>query len=616
MPDIDVQKVNPHFGSKLAILSCTIALLTTVLVSSFYVFSTKSITLENGINTLAWQTRLLVPSFKSSFVEMQNDAFILSHSPGIHDYAQFHKNQAEFIARNRTPEQLQVIIATYFKTILQLRPHYTQIRLLSVKNNGKELIRVNKTQNGLELVEGDRLQEKGKEPYFKDSLSLKDGESYFSIVSQNREHGKAAADREITIRHIIPVFDEDKELFGFLVINANYEALLQKNLNRVQTQAAILVMNDAGDYTIAHQNAPFEKLNFHEDPEYVETPILKKVRTLGNQNEASFEQNIDGIDQMVYFIKIPFDTFSTNSNGRYLGIGLLEPKDDFLAPQNAAMKNSMIVAIIMICLAPLLAWPLTKIFRSHFEELWVKLTKSNQALIKSNEELDDFAYIASHDLKAPLRAIYNNTQFMIEDHGAELPEPVMARMTRLLDASMRMDRLIDDLLHFSRLSRSDLERQELDMNQIVDDAIKTIAPYIEERNGIVLAEPGLPPAVCDKVRVSSIVQNLIVNALKYNDSPQKIINIGYEKTRTHDDHEYKNVYFVKDNGTGIDAKFKDSIFRIFKRLHSPKTYGEGTGSGLTFTKKNVERHSGTIWFESVVGEGTVFYFTLKENDDV
>lgn len=179
-----------------------------------------------------------------------------------------------------------------------------------------------------------------------------------------------------------------------------------------------------------------------------------------------------------------------------------------------------------------------------------------------------------------------------------------------------MDKLIDDLLNFSRLSRNDLERVELDMNEIVQDAIKNIEPFLEEKNGKVIVEPDLPCAACDRVRIISVFQNLIVNALKYNDHNEKIIKIGYRATHTYNGVTETDVYFVQDNGIGIDSKFKDSVFRIFKRLHSPKTYGDGTGSGLTFAKKNIERHGGTIWFESVIGEGTVFYFTLREKKNV
>lgn len=751
MSHIDAYVFKPRFGQKLALLSCVIALLTAALISGFYTYRTKQITLQNSIDTLAYQTRLLVPSFQGGFMMMQNDAFILSHFPAINDYARYENHKAEYIARKRTPEQLKVIITTYFKTLISLRSPYTQVRYIGLKDNGKELIRVKRTPDGPELVEDDKLEEKAGEPYFKDSLSLKKEESYFSIVSLPREHGKIATPREVTIRHVAPVFDGEGHLFGFIVINANYESLLQASLEKVKAQGSLLVINDAGDYTIAKEGGKFENVQFHEDENYISTMLSQKILGLKNSSEASFIENVNGIEQIVYFIKIPFDRFSKNANGRYTGIALIKPINDFLAPQKETLRDSMALALILIFLSPFMAWPLARAMHNHFEDLLGKLTLSkasekkaliefkaifenavdglvtidtkgviqsfnptcekmfgykaeevvgknikilmpdhyanrhedylenyhrtheakvigkgrevegkrkngdifpidlsvsevntgtivfysgivrdiserkkadnllratNVALVKSNAELDDFAYIASHDLKEPLRAIYNHTRFMMEDHADELPEGAKTRMNRLLDVCLRMDKLIDDLLNFSRLSRNEITRHKVDMNALVDDAIQNLAPYIEEKNGKIIVEPYLPPAVCDKIRIVSVIQNLMVNALKYNDNDEKIIKIGYKQTQLHDGHEEKDVYFVEDNGIGIDEKYKESVFRIFKRLHNPKTYGDGTGSGLTFTKKNIERHGGSIWFESIVGKGTVFYFTLKEKDHV
>jgi light-regulated signal transduction histidine kinase (bacteriophytochrome) len=243
------------------------------------------------------------------------------------------------------------------------------------------------------------------------------------------------------------------------------------------------------------------------------------------------------------------------------------------------------------------------------------LKASNEALLKSNAELDDFAYIASHDLKEPLRAIYNHSRFLMEDHGDTLSSDAVSRLSSLLDASKRMDKLIDDLLNFSRLSRSEVSQVEVDMNEVVQDVVRNISAYLEECNGKVIIGQYLPPVVCDEVRAFSIFHNLIINAMKYNDHQEKIVNIGYKAEHVHDGTLVKDVYFVKDNGIGIDEKFKESVFRIFKRLNSSTAYGEGSGAGLTFTKKNVERHGGIIWFESVKGQGTVFYFTLKNAQD-
>lgn len=746
----NTHKENPRFKQKLALLSCAIALLTAALISSFYVFRTSEITLKNAMNNLVWQTRLLVPSFKGGFLQMQNDAFILSHFPAIRDYARFEDSKKELLSRKRTPETLTPIITNYFKTMLEIRPHYTHLCLISAKT-GHELIRVNRVGNDAELVLPESLQYKGDEPYFKDAISLKDGQSYFSAVTQRKELKGTYPTKQISIRNIVPMMDGTGQLFGLIVINADYESLLQANLDNVTTQGSIFAMNDAGDYTMVNGDKKFRPLQYHNSSDYVAHPLVQKILSSPtDMNETSFEQRVNGVDKIIYFIKIPFDSFSNNANGRFLGIAFLEPKDNFMSVHKQTVRQSMILALIAICLSPLLAWPLASGMSQHFKNLLLRLTESeesekqalqelrgivdnavdgiitinkrgliqtvnpacvklfgyspeeligqnikmlmpdkysqhhdqyldnyhktrdakiigigrevegrrkngeifaidlsvaeistadstfysgvvrdisarkkaenllrssNEALIKSNAELDDFAYIASHDLKEPLRAIFNNTRFLMEDHGELLPEDAKSRLNKLLEVSLRMDKLIDDLLNFSRLSRNEVTRESVDMNLLLKDVIQNIAPYIEERNGQVYVEDTLPPAICDRVRVLSICQNLIINALKYNDQDKKMVKVGFKKEHTHDGITETDVYFVQDNGIGIDAKFKESVFRIFKRLHSPKTYGQGTGSGLTFTKKNVERHGGSIWFESVVGEGTVFYFTLKEKND-
>ncbi len=742
---------SPQFGKKLALLSCVIALLTAALISGFYVFRTSEITLKNAMNNLVWQTRLLVPNFKSGFLQMQNDAFILSHFPAIRDYARFENSKEELLARKRTPETLTPIITNYFKTMIEIRPHYRYLRLISA-DTGKELIRVNRTTDGAELIPPDQLQNKKDEPYFKDALSLKEGQSYFSTVSQRREFGQPYPTKQITIRHVVPIMDGTGKLFGLIVINADYEALLQTHLDNLTTKGSIFVINDAGDYTLVNGDKKFKPLQFHGSPDYVAHPLVQKIMASPtDMTEARLEQRINGVDKIIYYIKIPFDSFSNNANGRFLGIAFLESKDNFMADHKEILRQSMILAFIAICLSPFLALPLAKTMQKHIEYLLVRLTaskaserkalieleaiienavdglitintrgiiqsvnpacekmfgykaddligqnlkmlmpeqyarhhdeyldnyintripnvigvgrevegrkksgeifpvdvsvseinmgenifysgiirdiserkkaenllkSSNLALIKSNAELDDFAYIASHDLKEPLRAIYNHTRFMMEDYGDELPEGAKARMNKLLDVSLRMDKLIDDLLNFSRLSRDELSRETHNMNELVQDAIKNIEPYLEEMEGKIFVEPNLPPVACDRVRIISVFQNLIVNALKYNDHNEKTIRIGYKATHIYNGTVQTDVYFVQDNGIGIDAKFKDSVFRIFKRLNSPKIYGDGTGSGLTFAKKNIERHGGTIWFESVVGEGSIFYFTLKEKTHV
>ncbi|MDZ4868248.1 MAG: PAS domain S-box protein [Alphaproteobacteria bacterium] len=240
------------------------------------------------------------------------------------------------------------------------------------------------------------------------------------------------------------------------------------------------------------------------------------------------------------------------------------------------------------------------------------LAQHTQALERSNKELDDFAYIASHDLKEPLRGIHNHARFLLEDNSEKLDQDSAGRLLRLVYLSQRMERLVNDLLYFSRLGRQELAVQPTDLDAVIKDVESTIEVFLEERGARIQVPSALPTIVCDKPRVTELFRNLITNAVKYNDKPNKIIEIGWLTAHKTDAGAVAhNVLYVKDNGRGIDKEFHQEIFRIFKRLQGGKDAEEGTGVGLTFVKKIVERHGGKIWLESEPGAGTTFFFTLE-----
>jgi len=239
-----------------------------------------------------------------------------------------------------------------------------------------------------------------------------------------------------------------------------------------------------------------------------------------------------------------------------------------------------------------------------------ELARINIELARSNSELDAFAYIASHDLKEPLRGIHNYSNFLIEDYAEILNAEGVSKLQTLVRLTQRMEDLINSLLHFSRLGRVELSVQQIDLNELVRNVIDVLNTSFKETNiDIVIPRP-LPAIYCDKVQASELFSNLITNAIKYNVQETKRVEIGFlDSDRT--SNELPTVFYVKDNGIGIKEKHFEAIFRIFKRLHTVHKYGGGTGAGLTIAKKIVERHDGDIWVESTYGEGSTFYFTLQ-----
>ena len=234
------------------------------------------------------------------------------------------------------------------------------------------------------------------------------------------------------------------------------------------------------------------------------------------------------------------------------------------------------------------------------------------ALERSNTELDDFSYIASHDLKEPLRGIHNHARFLLEDNEGKLDKDSVGRLHRLTFLSQRMETLVNDLLYFSRLGRQKLAVQATDLNAVVRDIEATLDVFLGERSASIAIPKQLPITICDKIRVAELFRNLITNGIKYNDKTNKTIEIGHLSSHgTPNGERFSNVFYVKDNGRGISPEFYEDIFRLFKRLQSTQASEEGTGVGLTFVKKIVARHSGKIWLDSDLGLGTTFYFTLE-----
>jgi two-component system, chemotaxis family, sensor kinase Cph1 len=247
-----------------------------------------------------------------------------------------------------------------------------------------------------------------------------------------------------------------------------------------------------------------------------------------------------------------------------------------------------------------------------------ELALLNTELERSNIELDSFAYVASHDLKEPLRGIYNYSTFLIEDYGDQLGEDGTQKLSTLMRLTHRMEDLINSLLHYSRLGRAELLLQSVDLDKLVEsvlDVIKISQPVPVEFR----IPRSLPTVQCDRTQIVEVFTNLISNAIKYNDKDQKWIEIGYirpeEVNRSLPETLHVNaaqtVFYVRDNGIGIRAKHLENVFKIFKRLHPANRYGSGTGAGLTIAKKIVERHGGNIALESTFGEGSTFYFTLR-----
>jgi signal transduction histidine kinase len=232
------------------------------------------------------------------------------------------------------------------------------------------------------------------------------------------------------------------------------------------------------------------------------------------------------------------------------------------------------------------------------------LAQRAQELARSNADLAQFAYVASHDLKEPLRAVSGCVGLLKANYEGKLDERTGEYMTHIVDGAARMETLIDGLLAYSRVGTQGGELQPVECGKALGTAVQNLAASIQESGAIVTCD-ALPTVQGDAQQLVSLFQNLIGNAFKFRQEAPPRIHVSAEWNGT------LWRFSVRDNGIGIAPQYFERIFGVFQRLHTRREY-PGTGIGLAICKKIVERHGGRIWVESVPGEGATFCFSLLD----
>ncbi len=231
-----------------------------------------------------------------------------------------------------------------------------------------------------------------------------------------------------------------------------------------------------------------------------------------------------------------------------------------------------------------------------------KLESKVQELKRSNQDLERFAYVSSHDLQEPLRMVILYSQLLDKRYKDKLDIDANEFIEFIVDGAQHMRQLIDDLLAYSRVTNKANKFENVDMEILLNNVIANLSITIEE-NGVNITHDPLPTIFADPGQMGQIFQNLITNAIKFHGPHNPEVHISAKKG----DEEW--IFSVKDNGIGIDPKHQNQIFEIFKRLHTKKEY-VGSGIGLSIVKKIIIHHGGRVWVESELGKGSTFYFTI------
>jgi len=366
----------------------------------------------------------------------------------------------------------------------------------------------------------------------------------------------------------------------------------------------------------------FKTIRYKGDTLPPETEItfgLKEVGTEGNTNiswKGKDVWNVTSPEDLEFSFRLnngSWSEFSRDKRELFLGLASgryifeLRARDtDFNIDPTPVVLNFTVKApfwkqpwfILLIgCLVSLIIFQTIRVFKKTKQ-----LEEFASSLKKSNKELEDFAYIASHDLKAPLRGINQLSSWISEDYSKVLDKKGKEDLEMLRERTCRMNNMIQGILEYSRIGRMEEKAEKIDLNELVKDIIESLFP---PDNIKILIENELPEYTADRTRLIQLFQNLLSNAIKYMDKPEGIIKIGCAE----EENEWK--FSISDNGPGIEKKYFYKIFKIFHSLESEPAH-KGTGIGLTIVKKIIDLYNGRIWIESEVGKGTTFYFTLPK----
>ena len=283
----------------------------------------------------------------------------------------------------------------------------------------------------------------------------------------------------------------------------------------------------------------------------------------------------------------------------------LEKKDALLL-RRATQRNAFIIGFALLLVLSLVIWRAYQTkhkLSALLNERNAVIESTNNKLGILNKELNDFAYIVSHDLKAPLRGINALATWISQDYGDKLDEAGRENL-KLLDSRVhQMHRLIDGILKYSKEGAVTQETETVKLNKVVTDLVDLLAA---PKHIDVKVESTLPDMEGNESQLTHLFENLISNAIKFNDKAKGEIKIGHSE----DNGNYK--FYVADNGPGIDDKYKEQVFKIFQTLHNKDEY-ESTGIGLSLVQKIINNYGGKIWIESEVGKGCIFWFTLPKS---
>lgn len=611
----------------IGLLSVSMAILTSIL---FYEESNErliSVARENLDGQLAIQNAEL----EAAVQEMVRDVRLMASTPPVQGLIRAQKNGGIDPLDGSTEAQWRERLSTLFRGMLESKPAYLQVRYISGSDNGRELVRVHRASAAgpIQRVAEDALQEKGGEPYVGQTLGLGADEVFISEPNLNREHGRIQKPLVTVIRAAVPIYDGDEgSVFGLVIINLDARPVLERLRGHADAQLRYTT-DGAGQYLLhplkeaafAHELG--EMPNADED-----FPGLRTVLEGRDDGRARVDA-----DMIVAMRRVQL---GSGEHAPTLGLIIVQPVSSVIHGNMDALVGLVPVLLLLsvfglllgIVLARIAVRPIASLAAAvrglDVEHRTVRrppgligeaadLADSLERAIESlraadrveanNRELRQFAYVASHDLREPLRTISSCADMLDEEYRDQFDDEGRAMLGFIKRAASRMGALLTALLEHSQLGAT-ASPSLCDLDQVLVDVREDLNQRIQDTDAVIEVEP-LGSMVVYATPVRLLFQNLVSNAIKfYNGDETPRVHISAEPTR--DGMRFR----VCDNGPGIPENKREQVFMMFKRLHK-RSEVEGTGIGLANSRKVVEMHGGEIAVGDSPLGGACFEFELK-----
>ena len=350
----------------LLVTLCTFLASTTIGTISY--LNTVQNTTEAAIQGLADETRLMALKFKNAYDEMRNDTFVAANTPPIKGLIRSKRNADIDQDDNSSTDQWRARLATYFTSIMNARPHYTQMRYIGIDDKGREIVRVNRAGSGLSTVIDNELQQKSEEPYMQVLPSLEPGRVYFSEVTYNREKGSVTSERVPTVRATIPIHDEQNKLYGAIVINANYPELLRRTFGEIKPKKETFITNNQGDFLEYLPGTGVLDFEFSDSYTYTPPAFIQQIKTV-ETNEKLFQQE----DYFSYFSRL---NITPKNPDAFIGVVLRVKNDTLLKDAYKTRYQTLLLVVFLVTITSLLAMYLAQKLTAPLQQMSKSLALS------------------------------------------------------------------------------------------------------------------------------------------------------------------------------------------------------------------------------------------------